>query len=109
MRVQSRRERLMVQGLGPHTRRHVMALLHEYPNLRISSGRRTHTTNRRVGGVPTSFHLRGRAADFVGPLWDLQHAARWAWRFRLGPHCSGPEEVLLEDSGQPNQHLHIAW
>jgi uncharacterized protein YcbK (DUF882 family) len=109
MRKLTRNERYRLMGLGPHTRKHVMWLLSEYPNLSLSSGRRSHTVNRRVGGSPTSFHLRGRAADFTGPLWDLQHAARACWTQRLGPNCSGPEEVLLEDSGQPNQHLHVAW
>lgn len=109
LRTLTRQERLRVMGLGPHTRKHVIALLHEFPLLRISSGRRSHTKNRRVGGVPTSFHLRGRAADFTGPLLDIQRAAAWAWRHRLGPSCTGPEEVLIEDSGTSNQHLHVAW
>lgn len=65
--------------------------------------------NRRVGGVANSFHLRGRAVDFTGSAWDLGAAAGEAWALRVGRRCTGPEEVLLEDLGESNQHLHIAW
>lgn len=109
MPARTARERKALATLGPHTRRHAMQLLHEVPLLRVSSGRRTPARNRAVGGSPTSFHLRGRAVDFTGPVWDLGRAAGLAWALRLGPNCTGPEEVLLEDLGGPNQHLHVAW
>lgn len=103
------RERALLASLTPHTRKHALQLLSEVPLLRVSSGRRSAARNRQVGGSPTSFHLRGRGVDFTGPVWDLGHAAGLAWALRLGPTCTGPEEVLLEDLGRPNQHLHIAW
>jgi len=102
-------EQRILASLGPHTRAHALQLVREVPMLRLSSGRRTAARNRDVGGSPRSFHLRGRAVDFTGQHWDLARAAGVAWSLRVGPHCTGPEEVLLEDLGTPNQHLHVAW
>lgn len=65
--------------------------------------------NKRVGGAPNSFHIRGRAVDATGPLPLLQAAAETAWRQRLSGGCTGPEEVLVEDAGEVNQHVHVAW
>jgi hypothetical protein len=109
MPTRTPRERTILASLQPHTRHHALQLLSEVPLLRVSSGRRTALRNRAVGGAPNSFHLRGRAVDFTGPVWDLGHAAGLAWALRVGRNCTGPEEVLLEDLGTPNQHLHIAW
>ncbi len=103
------RERVILAGLTPHTRAHARQLLALYPLLTPSSGRRTLRRNKSVGGSPRSFHLQGRAVDFTGPHWDLVQAAGAAWALRIGPGCSGPEEVLLEDLDTPNQHLHVAW
>lgn len=84
-------------------------LLGAHPGLTLTSGRRSAARNRRVGGVEGSWHLFGRAVDATGPLPLLQYAAETAWRQRLGPSCTGPEEVLLEYSGTSRQHLHVAW
>jgi hypothetical protein len=77
--------------------------------MKVTSTRRTPLRNRQVGGSPTSFHLRGRAVDFTGDQTTLVRAAGLAWALRVGPRCSGPEEVLLEYLGTPRQHLHVAW
>lgn len=105
----SRQERRILAGLTPHTRSHALMLMAEVPLLRPTSGLRSARRNRQVGGSPTSFHLRGRAVDFTAPVWDLGRAAGLAWALRVGVRCTGPEEVLLEDLGKPNQHLHVAW
>lgn len=105
----SARELALLRGLRPHTRAHVLLLLGVHPGLVVTSGARTPLGNRRVGGSPTSWHLRGRAADFDGPLALLQAAAETAWAQRLSGRCTGPEEVLLEDVGRSNEHLHCAW
>jgi hypothetical protein len=99
----------VLASLGPHTRRHAIALWVEFPLLRFSSGRRTARRNKAVGGSPTSFHLTGRAVDLTGPQRDLFEAAARVWHMRVGRGCTGPEEVLLEHLGTPAQHLHVAW
>lgn len=109
MPTRTRRELYLLSTLGPHTKRHALQLLQEVPLLRVTSARRTIAANKRAGGVPNSFHLRGRAIDVVGPRDDLVKAAGLAWALRIGSRCTGPEEVILEDLGKPNQHLHLAW
>jgi len=109
MPTRTRRERMHLASLTPHTRAHVEQLLREVPLLRVSSGRRTLMRNKQVGGSPRSYHLRGRAVDLTGPTWDLGRAAGLAWALRVGQRCTGPEEVLLENLGRPGEHLHIAW
>jgi hypothetical protein len=47
--------------------------------------------------------------DFAGDSHTLVRAAGLAWALRVGHGCTGPEEVILEDLGKPNQHLHVAW
>ena len=96
-------------GLGPHTYLHLLRLLAAYPELTVTSGRRSPKRNRAVGGSPRSFHLRGRAVDLVGPLELLREARRTASNQRVGPHCTGPEENFIEYVDERRQHLHLAW
>jgi len=109
MSALSPRENKILAGLHPHTRRHAIALLARYPSLHVSSGKRTARRNKEVGGAIRSFHLSGRAVDFIGTREDLSFAYRMALRMRVGVGCTGPEEAFLEDLGEPNQHLHVAW
>jgi len=99
----------ILAGLGHHTREHVIRLLGRHPVLRLTSGLRSAVGNRKVGGRPRSYHLRGRAVDAVGDVRDLDSAAATARTDRVNAACTGPEEVIVEDRGGPNQHLHVAW
>lgn len=102
--------RVHLSTLGPHTRAHALQLIHEVDALvKVTSAKRSVAHNRKVGGAPNSFHLRGRAIDLVGDRDTLVRAAGLAWALRVGNRCTGPEEVILEDLGKPNQHLHVAW
>lgn len=103
------RELRLLKSLARHTRAHALLLLGVHPGLVVTSGARTPLGNRRVGGSPTSYHLQARAIDLDGPLPLLQAAAETAWAQRLGPACTGPEEVLIERRRLPGEHLHIAW
>lgn len=98
-----------ISRLVPHSRGHCLQLMSRHPLLVVTSTLRSVVHNAEVGGVPNSWHLKGRAVDFVAPDFDLRAAADDAWRLRLGPNCTGPEEVLLEYLGSERAHLHVAW
>lgn len=105
-RLRDETDRLAV--MGPHSRAHALRILDLVPSLRLTSTRRSPDHNRRVGGSAGSYHLVGRAADYVGPRAHLERAASLARADRIGPTCTGPEEVLIHDVGT-GLHLHIAW
>lgn len=69
--------------------------------LRLTSGYRTSTQNSSVGGSPNSYHLSGRAADFVGTQAQMQAAQQWA-------QANGAREALIHNAGS-GTHLHVAW
>ena len=93
-----------IRGLTPHARLHARRLLAQHPDLTVTSAKRSAERNRAVGGVPSSFHLQGRAIDLAGSRASLRAAARTARLQRVTPRCTGPEEVIDE-----GDHLHIAW
>lgn len=69
--------------------------------LRVSGGYRTPERNRAVGGVANSYHLTGRAADFVGTQEQMLAARQWA-------RNNGAREALIHNAGS-GTHLHVAW
>jgi hypothetical protein len=109
-------EALMLQEMTPHARKHAMHLLAVFPGLTLTSTRRTPERNRAVGGVPGSYHLSGRAADFGGRFDVLERAREYALRDRVSRGCTGPEECFIEGTGRQRVggsstglHLHCAW
>lgn len=91
-------------GLTAHAALHLACLLAAHPGLAVTSGRRSAERNRAVGGVPRSFHLKGRAVDLTGSRVTLAVAKRTALAQRVSAGCTGPEEVIDE-----GDHLHVAW
>ncbi len=83
-----------VQGYGTR-------LMQQFPGLRFTSGYRDPAHNRAVGGVPNSWHTKGRAIDFSGSAKDMANGAAWA-------RSNGANEVLVHNVGS-GQHLHAAW
>lgn len=81
--------------------RYADAIARQFPGLRFSSGYRDPAHNRRVNGVPNSYHLSGRALDFSGSARDMQAAKVWAQR-------NGAREALIHNAGS-GTHLHVAW
>jgi hypothetical protein len=79
----------------------VRALDRRFPGLTLTSGWRSPADNRAAGGVPSSYHVKGRAADFVGSPALMQRAKAWADKH-------GAVETLIHDAGS-GLHLHVAW
>lgn len=107
---------LMLAEMEPNARAHTMHVLSRFPRLHLTSARRSPERNRVVGGVPGSYHLAGRAADFSGPREDLR--AAYTFCVRGGPpgSANGPRECFLEGTGpqkvggsSTGVHLHVAW
>lgn len=70
--------------------------------LRLTSGYRDPAHNKRVGGSPTSNHVKGRAYDFAGTKAQMDAFARWAKQSGMF------REVLWQVKGHYD-HVHIAW
>lgn len=96
--------RSSLNELGPHSRAHAVDLLNRFPGTRVTSARRSLRENVAVGGAPNSYHVRGRAVDFAPPRERWREFLTAARRQRVGPHCTGPEEVIDE-----GDHIHVAW
>jgi len=71
--------------------------------IKINSGYRAPQLNAAVGGVPTSAHMDGRAADFVTPQMDLSEA----WR-AIEAHPLPFDQLIWEKNGFGSQWIHIA-
>ena len=79
----------------------VQALHEAVPGLRLSGGHRTPERNRQVKGSATSYHLSGRAADFVGTAEEMRAGKSWA-------DANGAVETLIHNAGS-GTHLHVAF
>lgn len=106
----------MLAEMEPNARAHAVHLMAKFPSLALTSARRSPERNRAVGGVPGSYHLQGRAADFSGSTGVLRAAL--AFCVRGGPPGSahGPREAFIEGRGPQSVggsstgvHLHVAW
>lgn len=64
----------------------------------VTSGYRSHTHNKRVGGVPNSYHTKGRAIDFVLPKGKNKEAIAIIKSLNI-------PTIELIDEGN---HIHIA-
>lgn len=69
--------------------------------LTVSGGHRTAERNAQVNGSPTSYHLSGRAGDFVGSMSEMQKGRDWA-------RANGAREAFIHNAGS-GTHLHVAW
>jgi hypothetical protein len=79
----------------------LQGLLGAVDGLSLSSGYRDPARNAAVNGVPNSYHLTGRAADFSGSSAAMNAGAAWA-------RAHGATEVLIHNAGS-GLHLHVAW
>lgn len=70
----------------------------------ISSGYRCTKLNQKVGGVPTSQHLKGEAADIVLPT---PRAGR-DWLRWIATHCRNYDQVILERNSKGLWWLHVS-
>lgn len=70
----------------------------------ITSGYRCQALNKAVGGVPSSYHIEGKACDIVFPTKDLMRLA--AKLIVREPLC---DLVLLENAKSTHPWLHIQW
>lgn len=76
-------------------------IMAQHPSLTVVSGHRDKARNQRENGVDRSWHLKGRAVDFKGPLQDLYKAAAAA-------KLAGADESLVHNAGE-GMILHVAW
>lgn len=70
--------------------------------LQPTSGYRDPAHNASIPGAsPTSYHLSGRAMDYVGDYNQMIAGRDWAL-------ANGAQEAYVDDSGT-GMHLHVAW
>lgn len=82
---------------------HLASIIGQRPQ--ITSRQRSPEHNRRVGGSATSYHLSGRARDFLPP--------RGFPRGRRGEQMLRQEYarrgIQLREAIDEGDHFHIAW
>ena len=90
-------------GLLANVASNAAQLQKRFPGLRLTSGYRDPAHNARVGGVPNSYHTKGRAVDFGGSAKDMAAGAAYA-------RTTGAREVLVHKVAKGGGvHLHVAW
>lgn len=93
------------RGLQHHAAVHTLRLVGRHPHVRITSELRVPAHNRRVGGVPDSLHIKGKAIDVAAPTRKLLVSYRdWLQMDRCSLECTGPVELIVEAD-----HVHVAW
>lgn len=70
--------------------------------VQISSGYRSPAVNRAVGGVPSSQHLRGEAADILLPSLEVG----WQWFCYLRDHL--PYDQLIWETYHTRHWIHVS-
>lgn len=77
-----------------------------YP-IRITSGYRSPRLNSLVGGVPTSDHIKGLAADFY--ILGLSPAESWQRLMEYRNHCrvQGIYDPVYQAIRYPAGHIHV--
>lgn len=76
-----------------------------FPGIKLTSAFRTPEHNAKVGGVPDSQHLKNQAADFVLP----EGTSFDTFKKQLDLAGIKTTELLHEDIGTKNEHVHVAW
>lgn len=73
--------------------------------LRVTSGYRSKAVNERVGGSPTSQHVRGEAADFVA----VEASQVEAWAVVRDLVLTGEAPIDQAIAYEREGHIHVSW
>ena len=70
----------------------------------ITSGYRCYQLNKEVGGVSTSQHTKGEAADLVG-----RNAKETRRIFEVAKELNNHDQLLYEKNSKGSVWVHISW